>query len=134
MDGMTSRGDSLGQRIRQAYLRAALNRSQFQRALGVAYSTVLMWERDRTQPNADNLRAISEVTGVPLAELLETGGEAGARARGEVERFLSSKAARGITDAERRTLESVVYHDMEPTQQSLQSLLEAIRLCSKRSH
>ena len=77
---MTARGDSLGQRIRQAYVDAGLNRSQFQRALGVAYSTVLMWERDRTQPNADNLRLISEDVSIYRVIGARAPKRAGARA------------------------------------------------------
>ncbi|NOY94265.1 MAG: helix-turn-helix transcriptional regulator [Deltaproteobacteria bacterium] len=118
-----------------------LNRSQFQRALGVAYSTVLMWERDRTHPNADNLRLISEITGEPVDALLrplETDSEAqgspqrAARHYPEVlTRFLAGPLGRDVTDFERRTLESVLYHHMKPTEEALEKLLEGLRDCEK---
>ena len=136
MSTMTARRDSLGQRIRRAYQDVGLNRSQFQRALGVAYSTVLMWERDRTHPNADNLRSISQTTGLPIDQLL--GASDGSNGDGAnhshtavVARFFASGAGRDATEAERRTLESISYYDMAPTAESLLAMLQAIRQCRK---
>lgn len=59
-----------GAAIRAAYRHAGMNRSQFQRAMGVAYSTILNWERGRTRPNAHHLSLISQVTGVAVDDLL----------------------------------------------------------------
>jgi len=134
MEGMTAPGDSLGQRIRRAYQGVGLNRSQFQRALGVAYSTVLMWERDRTHPNADNLRSISQVTGQSLGDLLGSSSEPGNGHSGRmhqvvVARFFASGAGRGATDDERSTLMSVAYFGMAPTAESLEATLSALRKC-----
>ncbi|NCQ60120.1 MAG: helix-turn-helix transcriptional regulator [Myxococcales bacterium] len=134
---MTARGDSLGQRIRQAYVDAGLNRSQFQRALGVAYSTVLMWERDRTQPNADNLRLISEITGKPVDVLLAPSSQkpsqldGGRRYADVLTRFLASAAGRSATEHERHTLESILFHHMKPTPQALAMMLAALRSCKR---
>jgi transcriptional regulator with XRE-family HTH domain len=114
-----------------------LNRSQFQRALGVAYSTVLMWERDRTHPNADNLRLISEITGQPVDTLLRTSKasdveiDGGRRYPDVLARFLASPAGRRVTDSERHTLESVLYHQMKPPEEARENLLAALRLCVK---
>lgn len=61
---------TLGERIRALYLAKGLNRSQLQRALGVAYTTILAWEEDRYVPDRDNLRALSVVVGVPESVIL----------------------------------------------------------------
>jgi len=134
MEGMIAPGDSLGLRIRRAYQAVGLNRSQFQRALHVAYSTVLMWERDRTHPNADNLRSISQVTGQSIGDLLGSSPEDGDRRpsrdhRVIVARFFASGAGRGATDDERSTLMSVAYFGMAPTDESLEATLHALRKC-----
>jgi len=133
---MNARGDSLGQRIRRAYVDAGLNRSQFQRALGVAYSTVLMWERDRTRPNADNLRLIGEITGKPvdgllLSSTLRAAKLDGGRRYPDVMRQFLAKPGRKVTDAEKRTLESVVFHHMRPTPEALEAMLQALRCCEE---
>ena len=126
----------LGARIQAAYRRAGLNRSQFQRALGVAYSTVLLWERDRTQPNADNLRAICEVTGVPVGQLLsngpspsQSGGCAGPPAA--FHRFLGTPHGRSMSADERRTLAEVEFHGIVPTEETYHLLLAGLRVAGR---
>jgi hypothetical protein len=54
--------------IRASYRRAGKNRSQFQRAIGAACSTILNWEHGRARPDADHLVRVAGVTGVAVGE------------------------------------------------------------------
>lgn len=116
--------------IRAAYRRAGMNRSQFQRAIGVAYSTILNWERGRTRPNADHLEVISKVTGVPAHELL--GGERvtiGAAPRyPALDDFMSTTAGRSMSPNERRTVENIVFHELVPTVATYHAILVGLRM------
>jgi transcriptional regulator with XRE-family HTH domain len=58
-----------GQRIRDAYLRAGYNRSQFARALDVHYTTVIAWENSTQAPKDENIRLVADLLGVPEAEI-----------------------------------------------------------------
>lgn len=80
---------TLGARIRAAYLGRGLNRSEFQRALGVAYTTILHWERDEVKPQHDHLEAIAAVTGVPVEQLVGAPGRDPSATRKAVEAFLA---------------------------------------------
>jgi transcriptional regulator with XRE-family HTH domain len=109
-----------------------MNRSQFQRAIGVAYSTILNWERGRTRPNASHLQLISQVTGVPVSELL------GAKDRNEGDRkppgypalgqFLASQAGSKLTKGERQTLEGIVFHDIVPSVATFHAIVVGMRM------
>ncbi|HEY8429265.1 MAG TPA: helix-turn-helix transcriptional regulator [Sandaracinaceae bacterium] len=127
--------EELGARIREAYEAAGLNRSQFVRALGVAYSTVLHWEHGKTRPNADNLRRICEITGVSMSRLLE--GRRQSRASSEppeaLARFLRTALGRTATDAERRFLLSLDFGDVSPALESYHAALLSLRLGHPRS-
>lgn len=133
---MTTDEEPLGPRIRRAYQAAGLNRSQFVRALGVAYSTVLHWESGRTRPNADNLRRICEVTGASMTRLL-TGGEEGElrhRRSEALVRFLATTLGRTVTGAERSFLSALDFGDVEPALESYHAALLSLRLGHKRGH
>lgn len=117
----------LGDRIRAAYQGAGLNRSQFVRALGVAYSTVLHWEHGRTRPNTDNLRRISEITGLPMSALL--GSEKTEQpSREALVRFLGTTLGRSCTGGERTFLSGLDFGGTEPTLESYHAALLAYRL------
>lgn len=64
---------TLGQRIRRA--REARNISQERLAieLGVSWSTVNRYERDKTPPSVNRLRLIAQVLDVRLEDLLDEG-------------------------------------------------------------
>lgn len=122
--------------IRAAYRRAGMNRSQFQRAIGVAYSTILNWERGRTRPNADHLEIISKVTGVAVHELL--GGErvqAGAAPHyPALDEFMTTPAGRSLSLAERRTIEGILFHELVPTVSTYHAILIGLRLGQDTNH
>lgn len=128
--------EPLGQRIRGAYQAAGLNRSQFVRALGVAYSTVLHWESGKTRPNADNFRRICEVTGVSMTRLLTGGEERELRGRRSdaLVRFLATTLGRTVTDAERGFLSALDFGDVEPALESYHAALLSLRLGQRRGH
>lgn len=119
---------TVGERIRAAYLAKKMNRSQLQRALGVAYTTILAWERDEATPSTDNLRALSVVTGVATSVLLgedEPMTEAQYVAWG---RFLETTEGRSMTRAERVALGSMRFEaDDEPSVERYRALLVALR-------
>lgn len=118
-----------GVAIRAAYRHAGMNRSQFQRAMGVAYSTILNWERGRTRPNANHLSLISQVTGVAVDDLLRQEPEPEMPAvEAVLAEFLGLPAGRTVTPHERSTLSSVVFHGMAPTIATYHAFLVGLRM------
>lgn len=120
---------TVGERIRAAYLSAGMNRSQLQRALGVAYTTILAWERDESAIGSENLAALSVVTGVSPSVIL---GEDEPVTEAEYEawgRFLATDAGRGMQRWERKTLGSMRFYDeTEATVERYTALLMALRM------
>jgi transcriptional regulator with XRE-family HTH domain len=116
--------------ITLAYRSRGMNRAQFQRAIGVAYSTVVNWERGATRPNAQHLERIVQVTGVPLGDIMNSTGDAEVRRSAKVmvafETFIRSEV--GLTADERRTLESVVFYGVEPAAATFKAMLIGLRL------
>lgn len=49
-----------------ARVNAGLNQRQMASTLGVNQSTVTNWERGKSEPDATQLRKISEVSGIPM--------------------------------------------------------------------
>ena len=117
-----------GAAIRAAYRHAGMNRSQFQRAMGVAYSTILNWERGRTRPNADHLELISRVTGVAIDDLLREDRRDSPIPDPVLQEFLGLPVGRTVTPHERSTLESVVFHGMTPTLATYHAFLVGLRM------
>lgn len=62
---------TLGQRIRQARDARGISQERLAIELGVSWSTVNRYERDKNQPSVNRLRLIAEVLEIPIAELLE---------------------------------------------------------------
>lgn len=62
---------TLGQRIRQARLDKSISQERLAIELGVSWSTVNRYERDKNQPSVNRLRLIAEVLEIPIGELLE---------------------------------------------------------------
>lgn len=117
---------TLGERIRAAYLAKGMNRSQLQRALGVAYTTILKWERGVSVPTLENLDALSVVVGVPASVL-----------RGEVDEVRETeyaawadfvKTAPDMTRNERATLQSIRFEGQDPSPETYRALLLALRM------
>lgn len=52
--------------IAAARTNAGLNQPEFAEKMGVSVSTVLNWEKGRTEPNTSQLRMISEISGIPM--------------------------------------------------------------------
>lgn len=118
--------------IRAAYVRAGMNRSQFQRAIGVAYSTILNWERGRTRPNAHHLQLISQVTGTPVSRLLgsveRTSEPTEPPSYPALGQFLASALGSRLTDSERRTLEGMVFHGIVPSVATFHAIVVGMRM------
>lgn len=121
----------MGARIKAAYESAGLNRSEFVRALGVAYSTVLHWEKDKTRPNADNLKRISEVTGLTTAALLGTERPEPSSTRPALIRFLNTPLGRSCSGEERSFLSGLDFGGVAPTVESYHAALLAHRLADQ---
>lgn len=105
---------TFGERLRAAYLARGFNRSQFTRALDVAYTTVLAWERDKSTPTQENLEAASVVLGVPSSVLR---GEHDAMTEAdyiEWGRFLETDDGKGMADSERVALGSMRFAPTDP--------------------
>ena len=49
-----------------ARVNSGLNQSEFAREMGVSLATVTNWEKGRTEPDATQLRKISQLSGIPM--------------------------------------------------------------------
>lgn len=45
---------------------AKMNQKEWAQALGVCNTTVVHWENDKTAPNGEQLRKMSELSGIPI--------------------------------------------------------------------
>lgn len=52
--------------IASARVNSGMTQPEFAKKIGVSLSTVINWEKGRTEPNASQLRTISELSGVPM--------------------------------------------------------------------
>lgn len=118
---------TLGERMRAAYLAKGLNRSQFVRALGVSYPTAMRWESNQTAPSLDELHAISAITGVPVAVLLQDGGPMTGPQYESWAKFLKSPQGKAATAEERQILGSVHFPGRPPTVAVYMAMLVALR-------
>lgn len=119
---------TFGERVRAAYVGAGLNRSQLQQKLGVAYTTILAWERDKSAPTLENLESLSVVTGVPSSVL--RGERAPMTEADYVEwgRFLETSEGQGMTHGERVALGSIRFEVTDPPSvERYRALLVALR-------
>jgi transcriptional regulator with XRE-family HTH domain len=120
---------TMGERVRSAYLARGMNRSQLQRALGLAYTTILAWEQDKSAPNAENLNALSVLLHVSPSYLLGEDQHVTEPQYQAWREFLSTDAGQQMTPAERRTLGSMRMDEgIEPSVSLYRSLLVALRV------
>lgn len=124
-------GGTVGERIRGAYMRAGMNRSQFARLLDVAYTTVNDWEKKDRTPQANTLERIAEILHVSIDELMGTTDQA-PHTQAVLSEFLASPQAEGISDGERRTLESMRFYDMSPDLAMYAGVLSMLRVFGTR--
>lgn len=66
---------TLGERIRAAREARSISQERLAIELGVSWSTVNRYERDKNQPSVNRLRLLAEVLEIPITDLL---GEAAA--------------------------------------------------------
>ena len=96
--------------------------------MGVAYTTILAWERDESAPNSENLNALSVLLHVSPSYLL---GEEQAVTEPQYEAwriFLDSPEGKGMAKAERRTLGSLrMDESIAPSVQLYRALLLGLR-------
>ena len=52
--------------IKAARVNSEMNQIEFAREIGVSLATVTNWERGKTEPDASQLRKISEISGIPM--------------------------------------------------------------------
>ena len=52
--------------IKAARVNSEMNQIEFAREIGVSSATVTNWERGKTEPDASQLRKISEISGIPM--------------------------------------------------------------------
>lgn len=118
--------DSVGGRIKAAYVEAGMNRSQFARQLEVAYTTVYNWELGKKSPRSKSLQAIEALTGVSVSALLgkpdmPVGPDAWPA-------FATSPQGTSLTPEERGILLSIDWHTVIPTPVMFSSILSLIRM------
>ena len=53
-------------KIAACRVNADMSQLEFAQAIGVDRSTIANWEAGRTEPNVTQLRAISELSGIPM--------------------------------------------------------------------
>jgi transcriptional regulator with XRE-family HTH domain len=126
---------NFGERVRAAYLTRGMNRSELMRALGVAYTTILAWEEMVTPDlEAENLHALSVVTGVSTSYLLGEDEPVTESEHEEWARFLSTELGRGMSQSERTILGSTRYtSDEPPSVERYAAVLFAIRGTAKKA-
>lgn len=61
---------TLGEKLKEARKRAGLSQGQLSEKLGISRSAVAKWETDKGIPDVDNLKAISELLGMSIDNLL----------------------------------------------------------------
>lgn len=49
-----------------ARVNSGLTQAEFAKKIGVSLSTVINWEKGRTEPDVSQLRKISELSGIPM--------------------------------------------------------------------
>lgn len=52
--------------LKAARVNAGINQRELAKKLNVDVSTVVNWEKGKTEPNATQLRRISEISGIPM--------------------------------------------------------------------
>lgn len=52
--------------IAAARVNSNLNQREFAEKIGVSLSTVVNWEKGKTEPDASQLRMISQLSGIPM--------------------------------------------------------------------
>ena len=52
--------------LEAARVNAKITQRELAKILGISQNTVCNWEKGKSQPNASNLRKISEISGIPL--------------------------------------------------------------------
>ena len=62
---------TLGEKIKQARQERNLSQEALAVELGVSWSTVNRYERNKNQPSINRLRLIADVLEIPLSRLLE---------------------------------------------------------------
>lgn len=119
---------TVGERILAAYEAAGFNRSQFMHEMGVAYTTILAWERDKSAPTLDHLLKLSVLTKVPASVLL---GEDAPMTEAQYlawADFLQTGDGRSMTQNERIALGSMRFAaDDTPSADRYRALLVALR-------
>lgn len=125
-------GKTLGQRILAAAQRAGVSKSALGERVGRDYQTINNWTKGKTNPNADDIRRVSEVTGVTLEELLgvASGQEPDTD---EWRAFCDLEIAKTLTADERRTLSGIPWIGLTPTVESYLMALAAVR-AAKKTH
>lgn len=73
---VTQHALEVGERIREAYLKAGYNRNRFARLIDVNYTTIYNWEKGVRLPSATSLEAIAAATGTSATSLLTGDPEA----------------------------------------------------------
>lgn len=66
---------TLGEKLKEARKQNGLSQEQLSEKLGVSRSAVAKWETDKGIPDVDNLKALSQLLGVSIDYLLDSGEE-----------------------------------------------------------
>lgn len=126
--------DQLGVRLRQAREAAGITQDDLARMSGVRGPTIYRYEKGRiSAPRADIALALSESLGITIRWLLtgELDEPAVERSPGLVA-FLASPQSDGLTDHERRTLESIRFYGMEAGPEMYAGVLSMMRVYGAR--
>ncbi len=107
-----------GGRIKEAYLRANLNRNQLHKLTGIAYDQIMAWESGAADPTSNSLELVANHTGVTVDDLLGRGDDSADAAEPAafvdfVQRF-GPTLTPALTGEEKRSLLAVRFHRPAP--------------------
>lgn len=121
-------GATMGQRIREAYVRAGLNRSQFSKLIGIDYAQIIQWEKDAAKPKSASLEAVATATGVSVDDLLGRGAtpsDADPAAFLDFVRVYGPTLRPALQESERADLLAIRFHRATP--EKYLAMLQLIR-------
>jgi transcriptional regulator with XRE-family HTH domain len=113
-------GATTGARVREAYVRANLNRNQLSKLADLDYAQIMKIERGEADPKVETLERIAHATGVTVGDLLGQDVPPSVVVAEEPLAFREFAALYGptlrpaLTEQERATLITVPFHRATP--------------------
>lgn len=122
--------DTPGERVREARRRQGWSQGELSRRTGLRPETISRLETGKHGVGSDSASAIADATGVTIDWLLHGDGGATPGAEDVLEAFLSE--APGVTDDERRVMQSIDWGPFRPSKITYSMVWGALRTCERR--